>query len=87
MALENLSTQTTDDLHRKLEAHISRKKKLESELLSIEKKIYAYEALFLDDSAGRALLRRPEPALYKRDRKVGINDYERPFSIDLPKQY
>ncbi|KAI5193209.1 hypothetical protein NECID01_2178 [Nematocida sp. AWRm77] len=85
MALEGLSAQTTDELHRKLETHIARKKKLESELLSIEKKIYAYEALFLDDSLGRAFLRRPDASAYKKERKVGINDYERPFSIDLPR--
>lgn len=85
MALENLSAQTTDDLHRKLEAQVARKKKLESELLSAEKKIYAYEALFLDESGGRALMRRPEAAGLKKERKVCINDYERPFSVDLPK--
>ncbi|OAG31767.1 hypothetical protein NEDG_00242 [Nematocida displodere] len=85
MNLDNLSAQTTDDLHRKLEMHIARKKKLESDLLSIEKKIYAYETLLLDDSIGRVVLRRPEVAVYKKERKVGINDHERPFSIDLPK--
>jgi len=85
MGLENLSTQTTDDLHRRLEIQIAKKKKLETELLSINKKIYAYETLFLDDSGGRVLLRRPDVPAYKRDRKVGINDNERPFTSDLPK--
>lgn len=85
MFLENLSQQTTDDLHRKLEAHISRKKKIESEILAIEKKMYAYETLFLEDSQGKAFYRRADLSLHKRERKVGINDHERPFSADLPK--
>ncbi|KAI5170546.1 hypothetical protein NEFER03_0005 [Nematocida sp. LUAm3] len=84
MNLESLCAQTTDDLHRKLEAHITRKKKLESEVLSVEKKIYAYETLFLDESLGKAFFRRTDGS-QRKERKVGINDYERGFSIDLPK--
>ncbi|KAI5185592.1 hypothetical protein NEHOM01_0918 [Nematocida homosporus] len=85
MQADNLSGQTTDDLHRKLEVQIAKKKKLEQELLSVEKKIYAYETLFLDDSLGKAFFRRPDGPGHRRERKVGINDYDRPFSMDLPK--
>lgn len=83
--LEDLSAQTTDDLHRKLEHHINRKKKLETDLVSLEKKIYAYENLLLEDNLGRSLFKGQEPSLYKKDRKTVNFDPERPFSSDLPK--
>lgn len=85
MILENLSAQTTDDLHRKLENHITRKKKLEADLVSIEKKIYAYESLLLEENAGRTIFRGTESSLHKRDRKVAVMDSERLFSADLPR--
>lgn len=85
MGFDDLTTQTTDDLHRKLEAQIFRKKKLEADILSIEKKIYAYETLFMDDISGRIFLRRPDTLPYKKERKVGFSDAERPFSADLPR--
>ncbi|KAH9385390.1 uncharacterized protein NEMAJ01_0286 [Nematocida major] len=84
MASENLSSQTTDDLHRRLESYIAKKKKLESELHSVEKKIYAYEGLLLDDSGIKSLLKKPDGFPHRKDRKVGINDCDRPFSMDLP---
>ncbi|KAI5180859.1 hypothetical protein NEOKW01_1100 [Nematocida sp. AWRm80] len=82
--MESFSGQSTDDLHRKLEGYISRKKKLESEIISIEKKIYAYEGIFLDDKNGKGILRKYS-SQYRKERKVGINDYDRVFSADLPK--
>ncbi|EIJ88595.1 hypothetical protein NEPAR06_1500 [Nematocida parisii] len=84
MSLESLSSQTTDDLHRKLEVYISKKKKLEMELHSIEKKIYAYEGLLLDENGPRGIFRKQDGYTFRKERKVGINDCDRPFSMDLP---
>lgn len=85
MAPENLSSQTTDDLNRRLEGYIAKKKKLESELHSIEKKIYAYEALLLDENGSRGLFRKADMYVFRKERKVGINDCDRPFSMNLPR--
>ncbi|EHY65188.1 hypothetical protein NEAUS04_0376 [Nematocida ausubeli] len=84
MTLESISSKTTDDLHRQLEVHIAKKKKLESDLHSVEKKIYAYEGLLLDENGGRGMFRKPDAYVFRKERKVGINDCDRPFSMDLP---
>lgn len=82
---ENLSNQTTDDLHRRLEGYIVKKKKLEFELHSIEKKIYAYEGLLLDENGIKGLFRKTDTHGVRKERKVAINDCDRPFSMDLPR--
>lgn len=76
-----------DDEEKLLDELVNKKKELEKELKNVNKEIYKYETIFLENSQGFPLTKTLDYYLSNKavHKKVVVKDSDRIFSKNIPK--